>query len=179
MEMTKFNFHGKLLENDKRVLTTFEEKIDVDLIVSDDFTPSGILEVKNPDLEHDYPHLKLSLRLPAGETGEKGDKGDMPTLGIGSVEPGSPTEEPKAEIVPNLDKEKKPYDYLLNLKIPEGIQGRAPNIDIGTVTYTRSELGIESRYNGDGYTLNFRLPDAPKVTLGTIEMANSQEEPDI
>ena len=82
--MTKFNFHGDLLEKGKQVIT--EATSEVEVVTEGVTVPTGKLEIlPYQDGEHTHKQLKLSLSLPQGPKGDKGDTQALTSVVVETV----------------------------------------------------------------------------------------------
>lgn len=137
--MAKFNFQGKLFEQDHRVITGVVNEINIEPLGSSDH-PFGTLGIATD--ETGRSSLQMNLSLPQGE---KGDKGDTPNISIGSVTTGLPGTSA------SVTKTKTEDGYILDFTIPQG--------DTGSTGIT----GSEGPQGKPGYTPKVEVVQAIDV----------------
>lgn len=167
MQMTKFNFHGKLYENGKRVLTDTIESINITAIPEGE-TPTGRIITTG---DGDAPRtLALELNLPRGL---QGPPGEIPTLSIGNVDTTSFTGDASVTLNP---------DNSLDFVLPRGPQGTAPRLMMGDVSVGNATSGSASivwSTDRNAYLLNLVLPKPVKPNIvvdNKIDIVNTEED---
>lgn len=156
--MTRFNFHGKLEENGKQVITNAISEVEV--ITDGVTTPRGQITFEPYD-DGAHQQMELKLWLPPGPQGEKGDTQRVDTVSVETVPYGQSAS-----------------GYIegttLYLKVPRGQQGgrgTTPKFAVGNVTYAQSadEPKVTATNSGTDsdprVTLDFVLPNVPRITI--------------
>ena len=176
--MTKYNFDGKLLENNQRVITAVRPDIIINKINSS-ANPSGQLSLIEED---GLQKIGMTLNLPQGA------KGDPPRIGNATATTLPAGSSPTVNIT---ETSTGSGVYNIAFGIPQGLAGNMPTFN--AVNFTQLDVGEEpyfrivqmsSNENVPVYNLEVGLPKGergpkPNITLGEVTFVDNNVPGDV